>query len=415
MSLIRSRFTSEASQTGATLVLVAVALLMLMGFVALAIDGGLGYDTRRGSQNAADNAALAAAWEACNPSTPPTSPEAEAAATTQAYGYDDADDNVTVATDDLGGGMWQVTITVVNDGVFGPATPYAGNSLTVVSEATASCEQTQFLGGNALFAGAQACHPVTELNMSGSSIEVSGGIFSNGSLTIHSSAPGPTLSGPNLYGDPNNSNTGSQYTGPLPVDYPVDFSIYDYRPGGSRATGNYISTNQTINNNWMTPTYADDVGGNAIRITQSGVYYTSRSISLHNVTAAPGVQVTFVAEGTIDLNGSNLNDLNGYSPVVAGGNVGLLMFSDYGSAAAHENPPSGSCSGQDGIKISSATFSNMRGLIFAPHSSIQFSSSNVDLNGSIIGYMVKTSGSSIDVTYTNDPAFVPDYIVELVR
>ena len=94
--------------------------------------------------------------------------------------------------------MWQVTITVVNDGVFGPAaTPYAGDSLTIVSQATANCITTQFLGGNALFAGHRHATQRVELDMSGSQMTVDGGIFSNGSLTVHTSTSrNPALTGP---------------------------------------------------------------------------------------------------------------------------------------------------------------------------------------------------------------------------
>ncbi len=98
--------------------------------------------------------------------------------------------------------------------------------------------------------------------------------------------------------------------------------------------------------------------GNAINITQSGVYYARGNIDLHNVTADAGVQVTFVADGRINLNGSTLNGLQGYSSVVSGDHVppgsnqvGLVMASDYGTATSHENPPSGNCSGQDAIKV----------------------------------------------------------------
>jgi Flp pilus assembly protein TadG len=57
-------FTDNESERGAAAFLVAISLVVLVGFAALAIDGGLGFDDRRGTQNAADSAALAAAWEA---------------------------------------------------------------------------------------------------------------------------------------------------------------------------------------------------------------------------------------------------------------------------------------------------------------------------------------------------------------
>ena len=55
-----------------------------------------------------------------------------------------------------------------------------------------------------------------------------------------------------------------------------------------------------------------------------------------------------------------------------------------------------------------------QGLIFAPHGSIQFSASSLDLDGSIIGYMIKSSSSSFDIHYLDDPGFTPEFSVELV-
>lgn len=407
---------SNRNETGATLVIVAASLFMLIGFAALAIDAGLGYDDRRGTQNAADNAALAAAWEDCNPVHSPPNPVGEARARAATHGYNDAASNVSVEAAPLGGGQWEAVVEVENRGIFGPATPFAGDELTIRSEAIGSCEETQFLGGKALFAGALMCNPVIELNMSGSSIDVDGGIFSNGSLTINASSGGANLNGTVEHGDPANSNVGTQYPDALPVDYPLDITIGDYAPGGSKAVGDYFSHNGVINNNWMVNQgYADDLSGNAIEITQPGIYFTSSRIDFHDVSAAPGVDVTFVARGQIDLNGSDLSNLSGYSPIVAGGSVGLLMFSDFGNATAHENPPNGSCSGQAAINIRSANFSPISGVIFAPHGSVDLSNSIVDLDGSIIAFVVKTSGSAISVDYQDDPAFEPEYIVELVR
>ena len=53
---------SPTAEQGAVAITVAICMVVLMGFAALAMDGGLGFDDRRGTQNAADNAALAAAW-----------------------------------------------------------------------------------------------------------------------------------------------------------------------------------------------------------------------------------------------------------------------------------------------------------------------------------------------------------------
>lgn len=57
---------NQKSQKGQALILVAVGMIGLIGFTALAIDGGNVFSERRRSQNAADTAALAGALEKVN-------------------------------------------------------------------------------------------------------------------------------------------------------------------------------------------------------------------------------------------------------------------------------------------------------------------------------------------------------------
>src|SRR5690606_17800385 len=105
-----------------------------------------------------------------------------------------------VATEDLGDGQWRVTISKDNEGIFGPATPYAADELTVVSEATALCDPTEFLEGMAVYADAKGC-PTTEMALQGSTIDIDGAIHSNGELKIAASTGSPVLSGPITYGE----------------------------------------------------------------------------------------------------------------------------------------------------------------------------------------------------------------------
>ena len=67
---LTSRLTSRISrdgESGAVLVVVALTLVMLMGFAAFAVDVGNQYAHRRQAQNTADAAALAAAVELSRP------------------------------------------------------------------------------------------------------------------------------------------------------------------------------------------------------------------------------------------------------------------------------------------------------------------------------------------------------------
>src|SRR5918992_4744856 len=53
------------SERGISFVIFALAIVVLLGMVAVGIDGGRLYDERRQAQNAADHAALAGALAAC--------------------------------------------------------------------------------------------------------------------------------------------------------------------------------------------------------------------------------------------------------------------------------------------------------------------------------------------------------------
>ena len=57
------------TERGQSLVFIAIFMVALIGILALAIDGGLGYSKRRQAQNAADAAALAGADALCDSDT----------------------------------------------------------------------------------------------------------------------------------------------------------------------------------------------------------------------------------------------------------------------------------------------------------------------------------------------------------
>src|SRR5262245_62807240 len=61
-----------SAQRGQAMVLMAVAMIALLAFVVLAIDGGRFYSQRRTSQNASDMAALAALYMYVKSSNPAT-------------------------------------------------------------------------------------------------------------------------------------------------------------------------------------------------------------------------------------------------------------------------------------------------------------------------------------------------------
>ena len=395
--------------------MVAVSLLLLVGFAALAIDGGLGFDQRRGTQNASDNAALAAAWEACNPSGG-TTPTAAALAVAAQNGYDDNDPDVVVTVNALGATEYEVIIQRVNDTTFaGPGV--AADTLTVVSQAVATCEQEPFLGGYAIFAGADSCASggAIELDLTGATKTISGGIFSNGDLKIQ--GPNTTINGNIEYRGNFDSNAGvtaEKYFG-SPKTYPLDLDIAEFRPGGARQTAdpsNYFNSapSTRIDNGWMVSNGHATGNNSNIVITRPGIYYSPKTgtdaINLKGVTAAPGVTVTFVSEGEIHVIANA--DITGFAPVNEGASSPyspLVLFSN-------AQPP-GSCS-TNAIQFSGSNLT-WSGLMYAPNGEVQMSasSSGATINGSIIGHSVKIAGSDFQINWQDDGSGSPRFKVEL--
>jgi len=408
--------TRIRDERGAAAFMVAVSLLLLVGFAALAIDGGLGFDQRRGTQNASDNAALAAAWEACNPSGG-TDPETAAKAVAAENGYDDTDPDVVVTVNPLGATEYEVIIQRVNDTTFaGPGV--AADTLTVVSQAVATCELELFLGGYAIFAGADSCASggSIELDLTGSTKTINGGIFSNGDLKIN--GPNTTIVGNIEYRGTFNTNvvgvTAEKVFG-SPKEYPLTLDIADFRPGGARETadpGNYFDSapGTAIDNDWMVSNgYATGNNSNIV-ITQQGIYYSPKTgndaINLKGVSTAVGVAVTFVSEGQMHVIGDA--DITGFAPVNEGAPSPyspLVLFSN-------AEPP-GSCS-TNAIQFSGSNMT-WTGLIYAPNGEVQMSASSTDatINGSIIGYSVDISGSNFEINWQDDDTGAPRFRVEL--
>ena len=73
---MRDRVANPLGESGAVLVVVSVAFVTLIGFAAIALDGGVLFNEKRHAQNAADHAALAAAWANCNGEDPAAAADA---------------------------------------------------------------------------------------------------------------------------------------------------------------------------------------------------------------------------------------------------------------------------------------------------------------------------------------------------
>jgi Flp pilus assembly protein TadG len=400
-------------EEGAVAITVAVALLVLMAFASIALDLSAGYESRRQTINAADAAALAAAWEDCNPKIAGNSnPTAAALEIAALNGFDDADADVAVVVDEPGDGEFRVTISTNVRASFGAAAGIDGDGqFSVLSQATATCVTHPFLGGYALLAfGPDTCGGGVELDLSGASKIINGGIHSNGDIKITGSST--EINGVVTFiGDSN--YTPSTRLDDEPAN-PMSVEIEEFEPGGDRALaaaakGEYINaTGNNITNSYLTSNgYATGSGGN-VEITQSGIYYTDGDISLNNASTAEGVKVTFVTPEQISVSGSG--DFTAYESIAGTANdPGILMFSTYLEPAA--GGPT--CTG-NAIQwsVSSGTWT---GVIYAPYGQAkQSSASGASVNGSIFAYTIDLSGSEFNISWHDNPDAIPTYEVNLV-
>lgn len=403
---------SDGQESGAVAITVAVALLVLMAFTSVALDLSAGYESRRKTLNAADSAALAAAWEDCNPKVS-ANPDPTAAALEMAAlnGYDNTDPDVAVLVDEPVNGQWRVRIATKVDAAFGAAAAIDGDGqFDVVSEATARCMARPFLGGYALLAfGPSTCGGGVELDLSGSSQIINGGIHSNGDMKITGAST--TINGDVTYMGSTNYTPSTQLATEPPD--PMSVAMSEFEPGGARASaaaslGEYINAmGNNITNSYLTANgYGTGSGGN-VTITKSGIYFTDGDVSLNNVTAAPGVTVTFAAHGQISIGGSG--HLTAYEKIEVSTDPGILMFSTY----KHPDEGGPTCTGNAvQWSVSSGTWT---GVIYAPYGQAkQSSASSASLNGSIFAYTVNLSGADFQISWQDNPDAIPTYEVELV-
>jgi Flp pilus assembly protein TadG len=390
------------NERGAAAVTVALSLIVLIGFAALAVDGASAYTERRATQQAADNASLAAAWEKCNPRSSSPGPIQAGIDAAVANGY--LASEVTVTQVSGSPNRYRAEITTVQDNNFGGV--IGADTITVASEAEVECEAELDLSGSAVFAGATSC-PGVELSLTGASQIVNGSVHSNGSVQLTGSSV--TINGIVTYMEGSApGGVDSIQLEPPALDYPPEFNLDRFSPGGdvwnlAVAAGEAFELNGTVRNNTLGGT-----NNGSVVITQPGIYYIDGSLSLSNVSLGGDAAidgVTFVVTGKIDIQGSG--DLKGYAEIyqndytIPGRSEVLLMGSYY--------PTTGStCNGNIEAISFSASDAIWVGIIFAPNGEVRMSNAqNFAAVGGIFSYKVDLSGS--DISITRDPRPPEDF------
>ena len=281
---MRRRYRSESGQA---VVLMALALVGLVAFAALAIDAGRMYSEKRHAQNAADNAALAAARAMCLDQD--FTSAALLLAGENGYENDGVDNIVTVFNPPTAGphsGDWNYVEVVIVSNFPGTLIQFfREGGLQVTVRAVSKCLPGVGEGFAAVFAISQTCN--NTILWSGSSGLVDGGLHSNNDVQI--------------MGDDNTITGAASYVTtfdeinltfiPPPEDNPIlgdvlddplKLNLEDYVPGSPKAEAAgpayYHYRDGNITMNWLK---ANGFYDKATDIIRDGLYYATGNITIN--------------------------------------------------------------------------------------------------------------------------------------
>lgn len=425
----------SSKERGQSLVLIALAAIVLVAFVALAVDGSQTYSQRRVAQNAGDGAAVAGAYRLgiqirmVGTGTPAefqrrilrdmhAAAELHGLPDTNGIAGDEINGNLQAFfTDDQGTQLaaCQVgTCTTIPEGTLGLRlqvrkefdTYFAGvigwdeatigASALAVVHAGAVGEDGRYW---AIFADDTLACNQYEGQVTGSTIDIIGNVHSNGSFKMQGASA--VADGQITYVDDClgcNSAPPPAESPSLHLEYP-NFNAYrnlamaegTIHPGGT-VTTNMGSASAPITRVTGNVTFS----GTNQRLTGLIFVQGNVRISGEGINGA----FTIVAEGEIDMVGSAKN-FNGrpysnaaYPLLARESNVALFFTNASGSNPC--NTPI--------IKISGSQ-NRIRGCVMAPNGRIDFSGSSNQVAGCLLGDQVDVSGSSNRIEY--DGSYFP--------
>jgi hypothetical protein len=417
--LIHTRAAPRRARRGSVTPFVAVCLIVLIGFLAIAVDGGLLLGNRRSAQSVADAAARAAAsdlaanWSANKGLDPNGTAKASALSVAAANGYsnDGTTSLITPNTVDANGkplhGIWMPPISGDHVGVDGYvevivqyqqsrgfSRVYGSGNLTVTGRTVARGFGNNGLGNIGILVLNKTASKA--LSLSGSAtINVNGKVIVDSSDTKAASASG----GASLV------STEMDVTGNIDTSGSATFKASPLTTGAT-ATADPLSSlavpDPSTLTTQSTSTYKTTTG----ETLQPGVYKGGINISSNpGVTLSPGIY--YIEGGGITVSGSTstvtANGVMIYNGPDSSGNVGAITFSG-GSTLTMSPITSGTYQGMaifqartstQKVTLSGGSGWNMTGSVYAAGADVDLSGgSNAKMGSQYICDTMSLSGNS---------------------
>ncbi len=413
------------SEKGQAIVYLVVGMVVFLGFVALAIDGGMALADRRHSQNAADAASLAGGaeaamtleshhinynnWDCSNGSAVASAifngentAISRAAANNFSIDRNQTDHNGVVAGCKTTVYPWNFTDIYVDVSVDISATTKSNFAQILfpsilhneVDATTRVRPRQPTVFGNALVAlSTQPCsgNKYGALFLgTGDTVINGGGIFSNGCVRNNGNST-VNVTGGEIFGHYLDiAKPGDIHPSPQTTTFVIPESNYDVPLPAKDGSGKCIG--------------ATNVSGDLPSNMTPGLYCVTGGLKLHGTYIGTGVTIV-VLEGDIDVNSQTVLQLTapGSSPDPSPAIPGLLIYV----------PPSN----PSPVTLNGGSGSFLTGTILAPRSELTLNGNAADyVKGQVIGWTVFVSGTNgFGIDYNPNEGYQLPTSIELAK
>lgn len=338
-------------ENGSVSILVALSMIVLMGFASLAIDGGLMLSEKRELQNAADAASLAAVQNIHGSETLEKVTETKNIAKDYAKQNGVENLEISLLNCDFSKGTVEVEITRSLPMSFSPLVT-GDNVETIKAYAKAKCINPFNNYPYALFSGSE----IIDLTLTGNKHEVIGAVHANAGIDAKVTVKGT-----------------------------VTCCETPKKVGSNGVNADVLDVNINNKIDMLDPSFLEKYKTHAVStLTSANIaavlaasggepIYVIGDVSLHRSDIPNGTPVCIIAEGKITFRGSSVS-----------------LTSDEAVCL---------CSlGSQGIEFNGGS-ADLCGMFYAPNGEVRLNGAGGTINGSVIANSIVNHGSSLKVSY----------------